>query len=418
VTTLEQRSATSIRDRSWTAFGKLTQSWTPGGDAADANAGAGAAAAGPDPHSLVVGWEVEQVRRDEVSPTVVNGVPVAGGVGDELSASSQRIALFVQDEWDPAADWSAYLGLRGEMIRTRGDAPGSAVGRVDTRSQVVSPLAQLVWRFAAPRRDQLRLAVTHSYRAPTMANLTAAPSLNPLYPAPGGNVASSPDRAGNPQLRPERANGIDLAFERYLDAGGVLSVNLFWRRLRDVIRSTTELETVPWAGVDRWVARPRNLGDATSRGVEFDARMRLTDLLPGAPAVNLRANLSLFDSSVDSVPGPDNRIDQQPRATGNLGVDHRLRGTAWSVGGTWAVTPAWRTRLADDQSQWTGARRVLDAYVLWQVDSTTRLRLSVSNLVPRDSESWARIVDSAQTQTVRTIGRTDTVLGLRLEARL
>lgn len=44
------------------------------------------------------------------------------------------------------------------------------------------------------------------------------PSLNTLCPVPGGNVASAPDRAGNPALRPEVANGIDLGWERYLAA--------------------------------------------------------------------------------------------------------------------------------------------------------------------------------------------------------
>jgi outer membrane receptor for ferrienterochelin and colicins len=408
VGTFEQRSTTRIRDRSWNATGKLTHSWSPGGG--------DAAGAAPEPHSLVFGWEAEGLRRDEDSPTFVNGALVGAGLGDVLAASSQRVALFAQDEWEPAPNWSAYVGLRAEAIRTRGESPGGAA--VENTSQVVSPLAQVVWRFAAPRRDQLRLALTQSYRAPTLQNLTASPSLNTLFPAPGANTASSPDRAGNPGLAPELANGIDLAFERYLEAGGVVSVNLFWRQLRDVIRTVTQLETVPWATVDRWVARPRNLGAATTRGLEFDAKARLSDLVAGATPVNLRANLSLFSSAVESVPGPDNRIDQQPRLTGNVGADHRWRGTPWTLGGTLAFTPGYRTRLTDVQGQQIGPRRVADAYLLWTRDSTTRVRFTLSNLAPLDSETVARIVDGTQTQSVRSTGRSDPVLGVRVELRL
>jgi iron complex outermembrane receptor protein len=413
--TTAQRSSTSIRDRSWNAFGKLTRSWTPGGTS-DGDTAPGAERAG-EPHSLVFGWEAEGLRRDETSPTVVNGNAVAGGAGDELAAASQRFALFVQDEWEPAPNWSAYLGLRAETIRTRSEATPSAPA-VDTTSQVISPLAQVVWRFAAPRRDQLRLALTQSYRAPTLQNLVASPSLNTLFPAPGPNTAANPDRAGNPGLLPERANGLDLAFERYLDAGGVLSVNLFWRQLRDVIRNVTAFEAVSWATAGRWVSRPRNVGDAVTRGLEFDAKARLSDLFPGAVPVNLRANLSLFDSEVASVPGPDNRIDQQPRLTGNLGADHRWRGTPWTLGGTLAFTPGYRTRLTETQGQQVGDRRVVDAYLLWTRDSALRVRLTLSNLAPLDAESVARIVDGTRTQSVRSLGRGDPVLGLRVEMRL
>jgi iron complex outermembrane receptor protein len=406
VPVLVQRSTTRIRDRSWSGFGKLTRSWTPGADTE----------APGEPHSLVAGWEVEHLRRDESSPTFVDGVALAGD-GDAIGASSHRLAWFVQDEWDPAPNWSAYLGLRAESIRTRSEATGTGTP-VDRTSQVVSPLAQVVWRFAAPRRDQLRLALTHSYRAPTLQNLVASPSLNTLFPAPGPNTASSPDRAGNPELKPERARGLDLAFERYLEAGGVVSVNLFRRDLREVIRTVTAFESVPWATAGRWVARPRNLGDAITQGVEFDAKLRLSDLVDGAVPVNLRVNLSRFDSRVASVPGPDNRIDQQPRWTGNLGADHRWRGTPWTVGGTLAYTPGYGTRLTELQGQQVGDRRVVDAYLLWTRDSALRVRLTASNLAPLDAETVARIVEGTQTQSVRSLGRSDPVLGVRVEMRL
>lgn len=235
---------------------------------------------------------------------------------------------------------------------------------------------------------------------------------------PGGNVASSPDRAGNPELKPEQSHGIDLALERYLAHGGVLSVNLFHRRIRDLIRNVTVLEDVAWADEPRWVSRPRNLGKATTQGIEFDAKFRLSEWRAELPPLDVRMNLSLYRSRVDSVPGPDNRIDQQPRATGNLGADYRFPGSSWAVGGSLGVTPGYRTQLTELQSQELGSRRVLDAYVLWHIASDTRLRLALSNLAPIASVSSASVLQGSQWQTIETTGRTDLNATLRLEMKL
>jgi outer membrane receptor for ferrienterochelin and colicins len=366
-------------------------------------------------HSFVGGWEVERVARVERATTLLNGAPQVGEFGDDIRASTQRHALYLQDEWEPAADWSANAGLRAEQIRTHGERESAPVQHT---SRVVSPIAHLVWRFDAPRRDQLRLSLTQSYRPPALQSLVAVPRFSTLFPPPGANTASSPDVAGNPALRPERANGIDLAFEHYLGGGGIVSVNLFHRRIRDLIRNVRRLEDVPWATSPRWVSRPVNLGDATTHGLEFDARFRLTEYLADAPAVNVRANLGLYRSRVDAVPGPDNRIDQQPGAIANLGADHRFAGTAWTFGGSAALTPRYRTQLTDVQSQDVGRKRIFDAYLLWQIDPATRLRLSLSNIAPRDSVSTSTIVDGTQTQATTTTGRTDTSAALRLEVRL
>jgi outer membrane receptor for ferrienterochelin and colicins len=393
---LDQRSHTAIRDRSWSLTGKLLQ-----------GIGAG--------HQLVGGWELETVNRTENTTTLVDGVLQEGRFGTDVLARTQRRALYLQDEWDPAPAWSAYLGLRAEAIRTRSDDGSTPV---DNRNTVVSPLGHLVWRYAAPRRDQLRLSLTQSYRAPTLQNLLTVPALNTLYPVPGGNIASAPDRAGNPDLQPEVAHGIDLAWERYLEAGGVVSVNLFQRRIKRLIRNVTTLEDVPWADEPRWVSRPRNLGDASTQGIELDAKFRLTDWREALPAVSLRLNLSLYRSKVASVPWPDNRIDQQPSATGNAGADYRFPGTPWTVGGTLGWTPGYRTQLTELQSQELGRRRVLDAYALWQVTPAARLRLGLANLAPEDSVSSSSVLQGTQLQTVQSTGRTQLATSLRLELKL
>jgi iron complex outermembrane receptor protein len=366
-------------------------------------------------HTVTSGAEFEQTRRVENSITLLNGTPVLSDFGSDLSVRTKRSALYIQDEWDPAPAWSANVGLRWEGLETRSDALDVPARN---KSSVLSPLGHVVWRFDPASRDQIRLSVTQSYRAPTPQQLVSRPSLNTQFPVPGSNNAINPDRAGNATLRPETAKGIDLAYEKYLKSGGILSVNLFARKIDDLIRTVTSLESVPWAPVPRWVARPQNLEGALTKGIEFDAKFQLPELMEGAIPLNLRFNLSLYDSSVKGVPGPNNFIDQQPRGTGNLGADYRFRGTPWSVGGNIAYTPAYDTQLTEFQSQTLGAKRVLEAYALYNVSAQTRLRLSLANLAPRDSVSSSTIIAGNEQQTVQNSGRTDLSAGLRLEMKL
>ena len=272
--------------------------------------------------------------------------------------------------------------------------------------------------FDEAARDQARISLTRSYRAPTLQNIIAVPTLSTLYPAPGANTASSPDRAGNPALRPERATGIDLALEHYLSRSGVVSISVFERDIRDLIRNVTSLETVPWAVAPRWVTRPRNIGDATTHGVEFDAKFQLDELMDDAPPLTVRTNVSVYGSRVGGVPGPYNRIDQQPRATANVGADYRFRDLPLTMGGNFNWVPPYTVQDTAVQSQGYDLARVVDAYALWSIDKTTKVRLSLSNIVPRTYVTTNTIVGDGQSQTVTANGPTYRVVGLRLEMKL
>ncbi len=244
------------------------------------------------------------------------------------------------------------------------------------------------------------------------------PTLSTLYPAPGANTASSPDRAGNPDLRPERASGIDVALEHYLSGHGVVSISVFRRDIRDLIRNVVSQETVPWAVAPRYVSRPQNFGDATTHGVEFDAKFQLDELMADAPPLTVRTNVSVYGSHVSGVPGPYNRIDQQPRATANIGADYRFRGLPLTLGGNFNWIPPYTVQETALQSQGYDLTRVVDAYALWAIDKTTKLRFSLSNVVPRNYVTTNTIVGGGQSQMVTANGPTYRVVGLRLEMKL
>lgn len=369
-----------------------------------------------DAHNVVGGIEAEAARRNEARTTLQDGAPILADFGDDVAASSTRYAAYVQDEWTISPQWSANGGLRWEGISTLGD-DGSDKTRKN-RSSVWTPLAHTVWKPDPASRDQVRLSLTRSYRSPALRDLIARPSISTRFPVPGANSPTSPDRAGNPDLRPELARGIDVAFEHYPDGGGLLSANLFHRDIRNLIRNTSRLEKVTWANVPRWVSRARNVGDANTQGVELEAKFRLNQLMANAAPVDLRANVSLFRSRVVEVPGPDNRLDQQPRATANFGADYRLRSVPLSLGGNINWNPAYNTRVSDIQTAFQGRKTIVDAYALWTFNPSVQLRVSASNLAPLDNLTSTSIEADDIRESARNTARSFVNWQMRLEMKL
>jgi outer membrane receptor for ferrienterochelin and colicins len=379
-------------------------------------------------HQWVSGVEAEHSQRTQFRDTRVNGVPLAGLVrfGNTLGAGNQRFAAYTQDEWSPSKQWSLYAGLRYERIETRADAAGTLP---ETRniSQVTSPLLHLLWKPAAFPKDQVRLSLTRSYRAPALNDLVARPTINATYPD-GSNYQTYADRAGNPELKPELATGIDLSLEHWLPTGGIVSATAFVRDVQQLIRRQVMLETVSWDTAQRWVSRPRNLQGARTMGLEFEFKARLDELWEDAPdalqPLLLRFNLALYDSAVRGIPGPDNRLDQQPRGSLNVGLDHRWKalGQNFGSGFNLSVVPATRVQQTETLRREESARRQFDAYLSWSsgaVRDGINWRLSLANLVPRDGEVISSGLDPERHRLTESWSRNTTfrVLSLRADLR-
>ena len=369
-------------------------------------------------HNLVSGAELQSNRRREVASSLQDGQSPLTDFDGNLSASSLRAAIYAQDEWAVSPQLAAHAGLRWEGINTQGSASSDAPD-VSNRSSVWTPLLHAVWKFDPQSRDQIRASLTRSYRSPNLQDLIARPTLSAMYPGRGPNDELHPDRAGNPALKPELAGGLDLALERYLPGSGMLSANLFYRHINNLMRSETTLETVSWADSPRWVARLQNIGDAVTQGLELEAKFRASDLWPDMPAIDVRSNISLFSSRVSGVPAPDNRLSQQPAGTANLGADYRLRNLPLSLGGNLNWTPGYTTRLSDDQRIVQSAKLVFDSYLLWTINPGSQLRVSLGNMAARDYVTTNALESvNAAGQALRESATTTAPSWLNLQVRL
>lgn len=338
-------------------------------------------------HYLVAGWEWGRKQRTEYRRE--RRFDAAGTVflnsDESYRAQVARSAFFLQDEWNIDAAWSAYAGLRREDLQTTG--AGNAAAAVDVGAGAWSPMFQLLYK--PQPRDQFRLAVGRTYKAPNIVQLMPR-----RYAVDNANSATNPDQQGNPALRPELSLNIDVAWERTIGKNDMVSVSAFHKRIHDV----TLPRLFESGGI--WTSMPANQGNATVRGIVFEGKA-------ARGALALRGNLARNWSRVDSVPGPDNHIEGQAPWSGNFGVDVAA-GSSIDMGGT----ATWRTRAASRSSvqlfSEEGARRQLDLYGVWKRDRTARVRVSVSNLLHRD-EREGLVYENGDRQERVTVFRTSAV---------
>jgi outer membrane receptor for ferrienterochelin and colicins len=339
-------------------------------------------------HTITVGSEIERRVRDEKRSTTENGALLLPGVeGQPFNATITRTAFYGQDEWEINKQWSAYFGVRHEQIKMASEGSRDVAGSSDfqSTSKVTTPLLHLNFKPDPKSRDLVRASLTRSYKAPDIQQLINRPSINLNEPLDKGNTDTTPDRSGNPALKPELATGLDIAYERYLPAGGLVSVGFFHRRITNLIRTDeARLMTVPWAPTQRWVITQVNLSKATTQGLELEVKGRAGELFPSlfdpTTALSLRASVNVYRSSVGNIPGPNNRLDGQQPWQFNFGADYRLKSLPISMGFSAQIAPDFEVRQNDKQSQENFASRSLDAFAMMQVSKEDSVRLSVNGL--------------------------------------
>ena len=320
-------------------------------------------------HAFAFGWDASRSpyrRRDVRSDRELPGA-TPFEFDRAYDSALDRLAAYAQDEWDVRPGWSVYLGARWEGVRIH--TTGEGFAPVRSRYSVFSPLAQTVWKIPGTKGDQLRFALTRTYRAPPLSQLV--PTL--FYQS--FNTELSPDNVGNPALRPELATGVDAAWEHYIPKGGLVSVSASSRAIRDFIRNTVTFDGA------RWISAPINQGDAQVRSLSLEAKLPMKTLGRYWP-LELRANVSRNWSSVDAVPVPGNRLDQQPRWSANLGADYS--GRLVSGGASFSFVSGGWTRTSSFQSRYGTATRDLELYALYKFSPLRMLRFTATNLLAPD----------------------------------
>ena len=357
-------------------------------------------------HVIALGWDGAQARRQESriqNDTVPAGYPEFD-IDESYDVKVYRLALFAQDEWDVTPRFSLYTGVRWEGIWTK--SVGNVIQDVTSRSGVVSPIVQTLWKLPGTEKDQVRAALARTYKAPNTFQLI------PRRFIANNNTATTPDFEGNPNLKPELAWGLDLAYEHYFTGGGVASLSGFARRIDDLILT----ELINRNGT--WITRPANVGGARVFGIEMDTKTTLRTFWKDGPATDIRANLGRNWSTVDFIPGPNNRLNEQTRFSANLGFDHRFTSPPLAIGGNFAFKTGGPVRTSLTQTTYQSARRNLDLYAVWRFSPKVSVRLTATNLLAQDFLNVALYSDAFGTLQYSTVNPTYRRLTALLELKL
>jgi len=242
-------------------------------------------------------------------------VPAVGGIN---TIEEKRLDGFVLIEGDmPGVKWEA--GIRYETTDLTIDDLTPPATRIDNDYEKLLPSASVKIDVGARGR------VTAS-----VARTSRRPEFNFLSPATLEEELGDNDLLGNPLLDPETAWGFDLGYEHRLGRSGIAGINVFYRKVEDLIELTNTGPIVGRPGA--FTYQPQNIGDGKVWGVEFDLS---TDLgFIGLPDTGVFGNVSWLDSKIVDEFG-ERRFNGQSKYVYNFGAIHDIPSIGAAFGATY-----------------------------------------------------------------------------------
>lgn len=208
------------------------------------------------------------------------------------------------------------------------------------------------------------------------------------------------DLLGNPQLRPETAWGGDLGYEHKLGRTGVVGVNLFYRKIDNLIE-VANTGVVGSEGAGTWVYQPRNVGSGDVWGVEFDLSTSLS--FAGLPNTGIFGNFSWIDSSVDDEFGP-RRFNGQSEYVYNVGVIQNIPSVGVSFGATYRKQgPAYDRNVGEEVHTTYGAD--LEVFIEKRIGKSFTIRAVGSNLLDSSKDERFNKFDTTGDQISRSFAQ-------------
>src|SRR6266850_2575578 len=209
-----------------------------------------------------------------------------------------------------------FEGTNLDTVTPVFDGNGIFLGNTKLSGSYTKVLPSASLRFALRNNTNLRLVYSRGFSRPDPQDIAQAVSVdnsaNPILVS-----------QGNPNLRAETADNIDVLFERYLNPFGVITAGYFFKNLTDpIIPHTFNNVTTGTFGSSTCTAtltcrvtQPVNAGSAWINGFEAAYLQHLT-FLPGAfSGLGISANYGYTASRTSF--GPDFGRTDHPRLVRN-----------------------------------------------------------------------------------------------------
>lgn len=294
--------------------------------------------------------------------------PKTPGANDIYTIQERKSAIYLQDEWHLTGKHWLTPGIRYEFTnRNASDRNG-----LTKPGSHVAPNPSLHYRWEVESDLVFRSSLAQTLKLPKFD------LVNPLVTTKSGTLAT-PDEAGNAELKPELATGLEIGIEKFFQGNqGVVGLNIYQRDIKDYIEKDTRLEGA------RWVKRPYNAGNARIWGAELDLRVPLIN--QGTHELTFTGNHSEMRGLISSaVSGKTYTVKDMAPSVTNIGLDWRHKPSKWSAGFAVNFSPRYTTEsLNDDGLREVKTRNestLLDIYIQKIFSPKAELRLIAKNLL-------------------------------------
>jgi TonB-dependent receptor len=244
----------------------------------------------------------------------------------------------------------------------------------------------------------VRAAASKTVTRPNFDQLSPSLTLLPNSSNPSLNQGS----AGNPELKPVRANNLDLAVEKYVDKNTAVFFTGFLKKVDGFVTTVSQPEVV--GGVTYQVSRPHNSAAADIKGFEAGYQ-QFYDFLPGwLSGLGMQANYTYVDSSTpDKTLGASVSLQNLSKNSVNLiGMYDKGRVSA-------RVAYNWRDKFLSGVTNvvgvgalpiYTKAYGWLDASLSYRCSDKVSLVLAGTNLLRTTRSSYYGVTTRPQSSWV------------------
>ncbi len=227
---------------------------------------------------------------------------------NEYQSNINNFGLYVSEEFKPIASLKAVIGLRAELFQQRhtgrdqvaAQNPNDPAGNSLDNELVLDaldlfPSANFI--YAVNENVNIRASYFRSIARPSFKELSFAQILDPVSNRTFNGGLFQYDNgfdvwAGN--LTSTLINNFDIRWERFFEGADIVSVSAFYKQFSDPI----ELVRIPSSATLRDV-QPRNVGNGTLIGGEFELRKNLSFIRESWKTVAFSGNFTYTYSQID-----------------------------------------------------------------------------------------------------------------------
>jgi len=200
----------------------------------------------------------------------------------------------------------AGIRIEGTNLDTKAplfDQDGNLIGTSRANGSYVKVLPSASLRFALTNETNLRLVYSRGLSRPDPQDIAQAVTVDPTANPTAVTL-------GNPNLKAETADNVDILVEHYINPFGMVSAGYFYKNLTDpIVQGIVKVSTGGFGGTNCTAANPCqlsqmiNAGSAWLNGFEAAYLQHLT-FLPGMfRGLGISANYSYTASRASGLPG-------------------------------------------------------------------------------------------------------------------